>query len=48
MAGENKESPPGDAIRRRAELSGVGTLRHHTARGTLVNAAYFAGCTRSA
>ena len=33
----------GDAIRRRAELSGVGTLRQHTARGTLVNTAYFVG-----
>ena len=43
MAGENKESPLGDAIRRRADLSGVGNLRRHTARGTLVNAAYFVG-----
>ena len=43
MAGENKASPLGDAIRRRAELSGVGNLRRHTARGTLVNAAYFVG-----
>ena len=39
----NTESPLGDAIRRRAELSGVGNLRQHTARGTLVNAAYFVG-----
>ena len=43
MAGGNKESPLGDAIRRRADLSGVGNLRQHTARGTLVNAAYFVG-----
>jgi O-antigen/teichoic acid export membrane protein len=43
MAGENKESPLGDAIRRRADLSGVGNLRQHTARGTLVNATYFVG-----
>jgi len=37
MAGGNTESPLGDAIRRRAELSGVDNLRQHTARGTLVN-----------
>jgi O-antigen/teichoic acid export membrane protein len=43
MAGDAKQSPLGDAIRRRAELSGVGNLREHTARGTLVNAAYFIG-----
>jgi len=44
----NTESPLGDAIRPRAELSGVDNLRQHMARGTLVNAAYCVGCTRSA
>src|SRR4051812_1378260 len=43
MAGEATASPLGDAIRRRAELAGTGSLRRHTARGTIVNAAYFVG-----
>src|SRR4051812_39358407 len=40
---EDDRSAFGDAIRRRAELAGGGSLRSHTARGTLVNAAYFVG-----
>src|SRR3954447_26093793 len=43
MAGEATASPLGDAIRRRAELAGSASLRRHTARGTIVNAAYFVG-----
>ena len=47
MAGEpstdDGRSAFGDAIRRRAELTGGGSLRKHTARGTLVNAVFFVG-----
>ena len=43
MAREATASPLGDAIRRRAELAGSASLRRHTARGTIVNAAYFVG-----
>src|SRR3954447_3394832 len=43
MAGEATASPLGDAIRRRAELARSASLRRHTARGTIVHAAYFVG-----
>src|SRR3954447_7360287 len=43
MAGDAVQSPLGDAIRRRTDLSGSGSLRNRTARGTLVNAAFFVG-----
>src|SRR3954452_5793113 len=43
MAGDAVQSPLGAAIRRRTDLSGSGSLRNRTARGTLVNAAFFVG-----
>src|SRR3954453_19536710 len=43
MAGDGVQSPLGDAIRRRTDLSGSGSLRKRKARGTLGNAGFFVG-----